>query len=235
LLEIDTIVVNGNEHLSSGEVLALVGGLPGTNILTADLEANRNRLLTSGWVKAATLRRVLPSTVEVDIEERQPVGLGRFGATLYLVDATGTVVDEYGPRFTTFRLPIIDGLMPPGEQGVVVDEARAPLAARLLTDLRTRPALSERVSQIDVRDPYNAIVLLSEDSTRLHLGHELFVARLDEYFELAPALRARVPEIDYVDLRFDQRVYVRPVAPAGKAGHHAMQMATSDVTGTRTP
>jgi hypothetical protein len=30
--------------------------------------------------------------------------------------------------------------------------------------------------------------------------------------ELAPALKQRVPEIDYVDLRFDERVYVRPAA-----------------------
>ena len=34
---------------------------------------------------------------------------------------------------------------------------------------------------------------------------------MQSYVDLAPALRDRVPEIDYVDLRFDERVYVRPV------------------------
>ena len=41
-------------------------------------------------------------------------------------------------------------------------------------------------------------------------GNERFVERLQSYYELAPALRERVPDIDYVDLRFDERVYVRP-------------------------
>jgi len=235
MLRIDRIVVDGNRHLSTGEVLALVGELSGTNILTADLESYRDRLLTSGWVETATLRRVLPSTVEVSVEERQPIGLGRFGAQLYLVDATGMVVDEYGPRFTNFRLPIIDGLMPPGESGVIIDETRAGLAARLLRELDGRPELLERVSQVNVGDPYNAVVILSDEPTRLHLGHEEFVARLDEYFELAPALRARVPEIDYVDLRFDQRVYVRPTDSASRTARRTREVATSDVIHPRIP
>ncbi len=234
LLRIDTISVDGNQHLSDGEVLALLGQLVGSNILTADLEGQRDRLLTSSWVETATLRRVLPSTVEVTVVERTPIGLGRFAGHLYLVDATGTVIDEYGPRFTRFRLPIIDGLVPPGEQGVVAGGPRAQLAARLIAALQVRAELSQRVSQIDVQDPYNAVVLLIDDPTRLHLGDEQFVARLDEYLELAPALRARVPEIDYVDLRFDQRVYVRPVDPR-RSARRAAGKATSDVTHGGTP
>ena len=36
------------------------------------------------------------------------------------------------------------------------------------------------------------------------------VERVQSYIDLTPALRERIPEIDYVDLRFDERVYVRP-------------------------
>jgi cell division septal protein FtsQ len=66
------------------------------------------------------------------------------------------------------------------------------------------------VSQIDVSDATDAVVLLSGDPTLLHLGDQRFVERLDRYMELAQALRNAVPEIDYVDLRYDKRVYVRP-------------------------
>jgi cell division septal protein FtsQ len=54
------------------------------------------------------------------------------------------------------------------------------------------------------------VVLLDGDPTLIRLGNERFVERLQSYHELAPALRERVPAIDYVDLRFDERVYVRP-------------------------
>jgi cell division septal protein FtsQ len=53
-------------------------------------------------------------------------------------------------------------------------------------------------------------VLLEGDPTLIRLGHERFVERLQSYHELAPALREQVPTIDYVDLRFDKRLYVRP-------------------------
>ena len=73
-----------------------------------------------------------------------------------------------------------------------------------------RPEYGRQISQIDVSDARNAVVLLEGDPTLIRLGHERFVERLQSYLELAPALRERVPAIDYVDLRFDERVYVRP-------------------------
>ncbi|MGE5812975.1 MAG: cell division protein FtsQ/DivIB, partial [Acidobacteriota bacterium] len=71
-------------------------------------------------------------------------------------------------------------------------------------------ALARRVSQIDVRDANDAVVILDGDTALLHLGDSHFAERLQSYLELAPALHERVPDIDYVDLRFDERVYVRP-------------------------
>ena len=73
------ITVHGNVRLSSGEVQAIVDGLRGTSILTADLPAYRQRLLESPWVADVALRRVLPSTVEVFVSERRPMGLCRLG------------------------------------------------------------------------------------------------------------------------------------------------------------
>ena len=210
-LRIDRIVVRGNERLSVGEVQALMGSIRGESILLADLDAGRQKLIMSPWVSDVALRRVLPSTIEVVVSERNPVGLGRLAGQLYLVDARGTIIDEYGPQFADFDLPIIDGLStaPQGARPVV-DGARADLAARLIEEVSAGVGLAERISQIDVRDAGDVVVMLSGDSTVIHLGHERFLERLEFYIELAPTLRAHVPEIDSVDLRFDERVYVRP-------------------------
>jgi cell division septal protein FtsQ len=54
------------------------------------------------------------------------------------------------------------------------------------------------------------VVLLDQDPALVHVGDELFVERLQRYLELHEALHSRVPDIEYVDLRFDDRVYVRP-------------------------
>jgi cell division septal protein FtsQ len=208
IFRVQRIVVHGNHRLSNGEVTGLLEGLRGESILAVNLEEWRRGVLNSPWVAEASLRRTLPSTVDVTVLERTPLGIGRMNGSLYLVDDRGAVIDEYGPHYSDLDLPIIDGFSSsPGE--AQPDSSRAMLARRLLDALGDRN-LSERISQIDVSDARNAVVLLHDDPTAIRLGNERFVERLQSYFDLAPALRERVPDIDYVDLRFDARVYVRP-------------------------
>jgi cell division protein FtsQ len=212
VLQVGRVTVRGNERLSTGEVRAIVDGLKGQNILTLELAEWRRRLMASPWVEDATLRRMLPSRVDVTIRERRPLGIGRVAGTLYLVDAHGVVIDEYGPKYGDFDLPIIDGLSgKPLAEGSAVDEGRTLLAARVITALQARPDLARRVSQIDVTDAHDAVVILEGDTAMLRLDEQEFADRIQGYLDLAPALRERVADIDYVDLRFDDRLYVRPV------------------------
>ena len=210
-LQIRHMTVRGQGRLSTGEVLSLVEGLRGRNILSVNLDEWQNRLLSSPWVERAAIRRVLPSTVEITIYERRPVGIGRLGSAMYLIDAQGVIIDEYGPAHADIDLPIIDGLAAsPREGGSIIDVPRAEFAARAIAALAARPEILKRVSQIDVSDLHDAIVILDDDGALLRLGDTDFVARLQQYIDLAPALRERLSTIDYVDLRFDERLYVRP-------------------------
>jgi cell division septal protein FtsQ len=211
LLRIRKVTVRGNSRLSTGEVLALVSDLKGGSVVTTDLDAYRRRLVDSPWVSEATLRRLLPGSVEITVRERTPIGLCRLLDRLYLVDGTGTVIDEFGPQYADLDLPIIDGLSTaPNDGAPAVDPARAELAAAVVVALAPHRALAKRVSQIDVRDVRDAVVILDGETALLHLGNSAFAERLQSYLDLAPALHERVPEIDYVDMRFDERVYVRP-------------------------
>jgi cell division protein FtsQ len=213
VLEVDRILVRGNERLSKGEVLAVLSGLRGQNLIWTDLDVWRRRLLASPWVRDAALRRSLPSTVDVVISERLPMGIGRVKGELYLVDERGVIIDQYGPHYADLDLPIVDGLAAAPGDGSMTDEARAELAARVIAAVKGQPAIARRLSQIDVTDLHNASVILNEDPAVIQLGEDQFLARLQSYLELAPTLRERIEQIDSVDLRFDERIYVRP---AGK-------------------
>jgi cell division protein FtsQ len=209
-LRVQHISVTGIHRVPASEIQGLLDGLKGDSLLATDLDRWRSRLLASPWVADATLRRRLPSTVEVEIRERTPLGLARIGHELYLVDGTGTI-DEFGPRYADLDLPIIDGLI--GDAASPrprVDHDRAQMVGRLMADLRTRPALAKRVSQINISDAHDAHVILDGDSAVIRLGDAQFAERLQTYADLQATLRARVPEIDYVDLRFGERVYVGP-------------------------
>jgi cell division septal protein FtsQ len=210
-LQVRDIQVRGNQHLAKGEVLAILEGLRGEHILATDLDVWRQRLLGSPWIEYAALRRLLPSTVEVVIRERHPLALARLGSNLYLIDDEGLVIDEYGPNYAQLDLPIVDGLTSgPPTSGPTIDPTRAYLAARVVAALGPRPDLLQRVSQLDVSNPHDAVVLFDQDPAFVHVGEDDFLERLQAYLDLSDALRARVPEIEYADLRFADRVYVRP-------------------------
>ena len=216
-LQVSRITMRGNERLSKGEVLALLDGLRGRNIVSVNLAEWQSRLLASPWVEQAHLRRVLPSRIDVDLRERHPIGIARLAGALYLVDGSGVVIDEYGPIYADLDLPMIDGLAAtPGQDASAVDERRARLAARVIAAMQRRPDIAKRVSLIDVSDAHDAVVMLAQDTALLRLGEDDFVERIQQYLDVAPALRERVAQIDYVDLRFDERVYVRPVRTRGR-------------------
>ena len=210
VLRVDAVVVRGNERLSTDDVLSRLNGLHGESLLWTDLDSWRRRLLTSRWVRDATLRRLLPSTVEVVVSERRPIGIARIAGQMYLVDDRGVIIDEYGPQYAEFDLPIVDGLAVKDGAGVASDGRRAELAARVIAALSAQPEVSRRLSQVDVQNLHNAAVILNGDNAVIHLGDQRFLSRLQAYLELAPALRDRVPDIDYVDLRVEGRIYVRP-------------------------
>jgi cell division protein FtsQ len=233
VLEIDRIVISGNGRVSSAEVLSTLNGLRGENIVWTDLDAWRTRLLTSPWIRDAAFRRSLPSTIEVTVSEREPIGVGRVKGQLYVVDERGAIIDEYGPEYGDLDLPIIDGLSARAGVPSETDDDRGALAARLLASMHAKPAIARRVSQVDVTDLHNASVIVTGDPAVIYLGDERFLQRLESYLGLASALRERVSEIDYVDLRFDDRIYVRPVGDGRKQTDGARQSAVSRTNTSR--
>ena len=219
-LRISHVAVTGTHQVSQAEILRRVQALDGQNIVRADLAAARRSLLGSPWIEEATLRRRLPSTIEVVISERAPIGVARLGrGGLHLIAADGTVLGPYGAN-AAYDLPIVDGLPPSGARAYTgtaaigvpakVDPDRADLAARVVTALAGEPELLKLVSQMDVSDIEDAVVLLGDDPARVHLGHEDFARRVRAYRDLAPTLLQHVDAIDSADVRYDGRVFVRP-------------------------
>lgn len=208
--EVRDIRVIGHSRLSIGEVEALLHGLRGRNIVRTPLEEWRAKLLSSPWVRDASLRRALPDTIEVRIVERVPLAVAHAGETLLLIDDQGEIVDEFGPRYRQLDLPIVEGLVPKtSDRPAVPDTTRVALVAEALQSLRDAGLLG-RVSQIDVSHVRNVSVLLVDDPVLLFVGHQQFAERVQAYLDMKERLAQMVDGVESVDLRFENRVYVRP-------------------------
>jgi hypothetical protein len=84
-----------------------------------------------------------------------------------------------------------------------VDTTRIRLVGRLLHELSPRTDLLDRLSQVDVSNPRNAIVRLRDEPLALYLGEEEFLPRLERWTETASSVRAQLEIDDHMDLRHD--------------------------------
>ena len=176
-------------------MLAVLDGLRGENLVWTDLDAWRRGCWRRRGCSDAALRRSLPSTVEVrGVASAQPIGIGRIGGELYLVDEHGVVIDQYGPHTPSSTCRSSTAWRGRGRDRRATDEARAALAARVIASLRAEPEIAGRLSQVDVSDVHNAKVILNGDPAVIYVGEDRFLPRIELYLQLAAALRERVPE-----------------------------------------
>lgn len=203
--QITSIEVKGNHFLSEGEVREMLGPAIGGNLMTADLQKLRSNLAASPWVGGAVVRRKLPDTLLVDVTERFPIALAETDQ-LYVMDASGELIDLLGPRTAGFDLPIIRGM---GGVSVEVRRDRARRANILLEDLGD---LSTEVSEISVDRSGDLLVVLRGDSSVLKLAEPPYRKRVLSFLALRQKLRERCPDAEYFDLRFKDRIYAKPAS-----------------------
>jgi cell division protein FtsQ len=212
-LKVARVDVRGGHFLSDGEVREMLGPAVGENILGVDIDDLKSRLRASPWVADATVRRALPDTLEVQIQERVPLALAEVDR-LYLMDGEGTLIELYGPRTAGFDLPIVRGLL-----GLDSDSrsTRAASAAELLRDLGD---LSGEVSEVLVEPSGELRLVLRGAGEVLRMGTTPpYRNRLQTFLGLRKELVERCPDAEYFDLRFRDRIYAKgnptpPPAPA---------------------
>ena len=207
---IATIEVKGNNFLSEGEVREMLGPAMGTNLISADLEALRSNLAASPWVGGAVVRRQLPDTLLVDVTERFPIALAETDQ-LYVMDASGELIDLLGPRTAGFDLPVIRGL---GGVPLEVRRDRARRANALLEDLGD---LSAEVSEISLDRSGDLLVVLRGDGSVLKLADPPYRKRVLSFLALRQRLKERCADAEYFDLRFKDRIYAKPASHGEKS------------------
>lgn len=102
------IVVQGQTHTTDGEIKAALEAGPATMMLDFDTETAKARLEAVPWIRHAQVMRLLPSTLQVVIEERAPFAIWQSGGKTYVVDEAGTVLSP-AVREAYSELPLVVG------------------------------------------------------------------------------------------------------------------------------
>jgi cell division protein FtsQ len=209
----------GLTEVSRSDLLPVFGEDIGRNVFFVPLSERRKQLEEIPWIERATVMRLLPDQIRVDVVERQPVAFVRQGQQIGLVDANGVLLSMPPAMMAQhhYSFPVVTGL-DPGDP-LPSRKARMAVYQRLLGELDSNnQKLSEQISEIDLTDPEDARVLMPEQGADIlaHFGEDHFLERYQRYKAHIAEWRQQYPKLAAVDLRYEQQV-VLEMAPGSSA------------------
>jgi cell division septal protein FtsQ len=193
-------------------VLALLDLPAERGLLRTDPAALQRALETHPWIRRATVRRVFPNTLAVDVQEREPVAILRTGKRDFLVDYEGVLLTGR-PQQDDETLPVLKGV------DYVEAVFREPWTAeRVQTGIALAGLLGQAVGRppvVDLRTPGDFVAY--DAGFRLRFGDGQFGDKVDRYRQVLDRVlnrwgdrerAASVRKVE-VDLRFRDKVIVR--------------------------
>lgn len=185
------VEIAGLQYLAPAKVIGALQLDPRASVFD-DLLAAGTAVRTLPGVRSAVVRRRLPGTLEIIVEEAVPVALAPRGAALALLDSSGRVL-PFDPAASAPDLPIA---------------AHAdPLVARVLASVREHdPVLFGRIGAAwRVRDD----VVLDLDGRRLWFGPAVTAEDIRAVMAVAQDLARQGRNYGELDGRFAAQVIVR--------------------------
>ncbi len=198
----DVEVVSGKPEIKE-EIQGFLEGKSLGNILLLDISLLQEKFTAHRWIKEVRVRKILPSTLKIEAKVRNPIALLKLDE-VYLIDREGILLEKV-EKGEKVNLPLlIDSNKFRKDQ-----KEKFQLAWECLDSLS--PDEKEQIEVLDLTEYENVSVRLKNCRTVLILGNERFSQKLKIFSKLRARLE-RFGELEYVDLRFHDRLYIKPVS-----------------------
>ena len=207
--EVRALTYKPTRHVDDAHLRELLALQPGTNILSLDLDELAGRVAADPWVARASVTRVLPDALDVEVVEHEPAAVLLAGG-FYLVDAEGTPFKVLEPA-ERGKLPVITGVSREdilSRPELVKDRVGRALEALRAYAEKRRPRLSE----VHVDETAAVTLYTAELGTQLRLGREDVGRALARYDALRAALGEESDKLAVAHLDASATMHATPYA-----------------------
>jgi cell division protein FtsQ len=207
----DSIEVTGNDHVSRSEITRVFGGDISRNIFAVPLDERKKRLEEVPWVESATVMRILPDHLRVNVVERRPIAFAQSGSRVQLIDAHGVLMEMPFSSSTKYSFPVIVGMG--ANEPLSTRAARMKIYQQLVSELDANGEHNSRtLSEVNVTDPEDVRITVDDPdgAVLVHLGSSNFAERFKVYVTHLKEWRQQYAHLDSVDLRYDRQVILNP-------------------------
>jgi len=205
LFVVEKIIIIGNKVLSDEELKTLIGVKEGRSLLEVSSSQIYHRLIASPWIKDAVIRKGLPDRLIIWIEESSPQALIKKNGRLYLIDETGSLLEEV-KEGSGVVLPVLE-----------IDYENKDLLIESLSLLKALKEMNITVEEGDIfirgsRKEDLAIVLKKgQNELTIRVGAGDYHEKFSRLLEFTPSIREKGLRPSIIDLRFRNRVIVQPL------------------------
>jgi cell division protein FtsQ len=214
LIKPDQISVTGNHVVPRDEVLKLFVRDRNRSVLRIPLDARRTQLQEIPWVEEASVQRILPNHLRVEITERTPIAFFRNGTDLALIDAQGVLLDR--PDGEDYHFPIVTGL----SENISREEREKRMQTyqefMKAVDL-IKPGATDQVSEMDLGSPRDLRAVLTGleagdpgQAVTVHFGQGDFTGKYRMLVENFAQWQANAGHVQSIDLQYARQVVVNP-------------------------
>jgi cell division protein FtsQ len=206
----DDIAISGNTHLTREQLLSVFGGDLERNVFRVPLDQREADLQNLPWVEQATVMRLLPNQLRVQILERVPVAFARQGTQIGLVDAHGMLLDmgTDARADATYSFPVLTGIVAADPEST--REARMQIYQHFMQALDAGgQGYSKTVSEVDITEPDDLKALIATNSgpeVLVHFGDDKFLSRYNQFEKLLPEWRQQYPKLAAADMRYQGQI-----------------------------
>lgn len=212
---VDAITIDGLRDTREGDVLDYLAVGPETSLLGFDIESARDRVRALPWVKEASVRRVYPDTLFVQIEEHAPFARLLDNGRIHLVTLEGEeITDEIGDHHA--GLPLVVGEGAPSE------------ATEFFNELAQRPHVLRQVVALE-RVGNRRWTLHMNHGVQVHLPETESADALEQLESMMRRHAILERAVAVIDLRRPEQLVVRLT----EQGIEAMDGVSDELTAAR--
>jgi cell division protein FtsQ len=221
LASLEQIEVTGNHFVGRQAVLAVFQRDLGRSVVRVPLAARRQAIEQIPWVEQASVERILPNRLRVEVTERRPVAFLRAGADLMLVDLQGVILErpaESSWPEEAFAFPVVTSLsetQPRDER-----KQRMQIYEDFMHDLESvRAGAGDQVSEVDLADANDLRAVMTgldgdpASAVAIHFGAKDFAAKYRLLAANFSEWQAKAGRIESVDLRYQRQIVINPETP----------------------
>jgi cell division protein FtsQ len=210
LLKPDQIELTGNHIVSREAVVQQFAHDRNRSVLRIPLDTRRSELEQLPWVESASVQRILPNRLRVELIERTPIAFLRNRNEIALIDAHGVVLDR--PEGEDLNFPIVTGV----SEDLSRDqrEKRMQSYEEFIKEIDVvRAGSSKNVSEIDLSDPRDLRVVMTglvqesdSQAVTVHFGNGDFLGKYHKLLDNFAHWQADMGCLQSVDLQFKRPV-----------------------------